>query len=119
VQVEQNKKDERNITVRAQASRTFSDHGRSDLATKSPHPHLKKQDGSPGPPARNGRRNHVMTYRALGTSLAGVALVVLVAGCAEPGAGFFASRPVATDLAPASDLIGTWHGTLGQVRADQ
>jgi hypothetical protein len=60
-----------------------------------------------------------MTYRTLGTSLAGVALVVLVAGCAEPGAGFFASRPVATDLAPASDLIGTWHGTLGQVRADQ
>jgi len=59
-----------------------------------------------------------MTHRALGTSLAGVALVVLVGGCAEPGAGFFASRPVATDLAPDSDLIGTWHGTLGQVRAD-
>ena len=60
-----------------------------------------------------------MTYRTLGTSIAGVALVALVAGCAEPSAGFFASRAVATDLAPASDLIGTWHGTLGHVRADQ
>jgi len=63
--------------------------------------------------------NHVMTYRTLRSSIVGVALVVLVAGCAEPGAGFFASRSVATDLVPASDLIGTWHGTLGQVRADQ
>jgi len=60
-----------------------------------------------------------MTYRTVGASIAGVALVALVAGCAEPSAGFFASRAVATDLAPASDLIGTWHGTLGQVRADQ
>jgi hypothetical protein len=40
--------------------------------------------------------------------LPAVVLVVLMAGCAAPGA-----------LARSSDLTGTWHGTLGQVSADQ
>jgi len=49
----------------------------------------------------------------------GPALILLVTGCATPGVGLIASRPVASDLVPGSGLIGTWHGTLGQVRADQ
>jgi hypothetical protein len=60
-----------------------------------------------------------MTSRTLASALCTFALVVFLAGCAAPGAGLFASRPVASDLVPDSGLIGTWHGTLGQVRADQ
>ena len=49
-----------------------------------------------------------MNHRILAAGLSGVALVVLMAGCAGPGV-----------LARSSDLTGVWHGTLGQVRADQ
>jgi len=40
--------------------------------------------------------------------LTAVVLVVLLVGCAGPGG-----------LARSGDLTGTWHGTLGQVSADQ
>jgi hypothetical protein len=49
-----------------------------------------------------------MNHRVLAASLSGVALVVLMTGCAGQGV-----------LARSSDLSGTWRGTLGQVRADQ
>jgi len=49
-----------------------------------------------------------MKHRRLAAGLSGVALVVLMAGCAGPGA-----------LARSSDLSGTWYGTLGEVGANQ
>ena len=60
-----------------------------------------------------------MTNRTLASAFCSLALAVFLTGCATPGSGLFASVPVASDLVPDSGLIGTWHGTLGQVRADQ
>jgi hypothetical protein len=60
-----------------------------------------------------------MRHRRFATSLSSVALVVLVAGCAGPNAGSLASDTVAAAPAPASELSGTWRGTLGWVGAHQ
>jgi hypothetical protein len=49
-----------------------------------------------------------MKHRMLAAGLSSVALVVLLVGCAGPGV-----------LARSSDLSGTWHGTLGEVGANQ
>ena len=49
-----------------------------------------------------------MKHRIFAAGLSGVALIVLMAGCAGPGV-----------LARSSDLSGTWHGILGEVGANQ
>jgi hypothetical protein len=48
-------------------------------------------------------------------------LAALVAGCVGPSASISsgASGPVATALAPDSELAGTWRGSFGQVSAFQ
>lgn len=47
-----------------------------------------------------------MRHSRFATGLSGVALVVLVAGCAGPNAGSLASDTVAAAPAPASELRG-------------
>jgi len=61
-----------------------------------------------------------MLQRTFAAWLLRVALVALVAGCAGPSASISsgASGPVATALAPASELAGTWRGSFGRVSAD-
>jgi len=49
-----------------------------------------------------------MKHRIFAAVLSGVAPVVLMAGCVGPGV-----------LARSSDLSGIWHGTLGEVGANQ
>ena len=58
-----------------------------------------------------------MSHHRFATGLFGVALFVLVAGCVGPNAASLASNPVATDLARASGLAGTWHGDFGWIGA--
>jgi len=58
-----------------------------------------------------------MNHRTLAAGVSGVALVILVAGCAGPCTGSLVARPVAADLARASGLAGTWHGDFGWVGA--
>src|SRR5204863_9796025 len=58
-----------------------------------------------------------MNHRTLAAGVSGIALVILVAGCAGPGTGSLVARPVAADLARASGLAGTWHGDFGWVGA--
>ena len=61
-----------------------------------------------------------MLQRTFAAWLLRVALVALVAGCAGPSASISsgASGPVATALAPASELAGTWRGSFGRVSSD-
>src|SRR5438270_11811296 len=61
-----------------------------------------------------------MLQRTFAAWLLRVALVALVAGCAGPSASISsgASGPVATALAPASELAGTWRGSFGRVCSD-
>jgi hypothetical protein len=42
----------------------------------------------------NPGRDHPMNHRTLAGGVSGVALAILVAGCAGPGTGSLASRPV-------------------------
>jgi hypothetical protein len=58
-----------------------------------------------------------MRHDTFVAGLSGVALIVLLTGCAGPGAGWPASDGVAAAPAPASELGGTWHGTFGWVGA--
>jgi len=62
-----------------------------------------------------------MLQRSFAALVPAVGLVALVAGCAGPSASISsdASGPVATALAPASELAGTWRGSFGQVGASQ
>src|SRR2546422_11780293 len=63
------------------------------------------------------QEDHPMSHHRFATGLFGVALFVLVAGCVGPNAASLASNPVATDLARASGLAGTWHGDFGWIGA--
>jgi len=58
-----------------------------------------------------------MSHHRFATGLFGSHCFVLVAGCAGPNAASLASNPVATDLARASGLAGTWHGDFGWIGA--
>src|SRR5438128_12224297 len=58
-----------------------------------------------------------MSHHRFATGLSAVALVVLVAGCAAPNAGLYESDTGAAGPAPASELSGAGHGTLGWVGA--
>jgi len=61
-----------------------------------------------------------MLQRTFAVLVPSVALAALVAGCVGPSASIStgASGPVATALAPASELAGTWRGSFGRVSAD-
>src|SRR3989454_10070277 len=65
------------------------------------------------------QEDHPMSHHRFTTGLFGVALFVLVAGCVGPNAASLASNPVATDLARASGLAGTWHGDFGWIGASR
>ena len=56
-----------------------------------------------------------MHHHRFDTALSGIALVVLVAGCAGPGAASLTSDPAAS--VRASEVNGTWHGSFGWVGA--
>jgi len=61
-----------------------------------------------------------MLQRTFAVLVPSVALAALVAGCVGPSASIStgASGPVATALAPASELAGTWRGSFGRVSSD-
>ena len=61
-----------------------------------------------------------MLQRTFAVLVPSVALAALVAGCVGPSASIStgASGPVATALAPASKLAGTWRGSFGRVSSD-
>jgi len=61
-----------------------------------------------------------MLKRTFAVWVSSVALAALVAGCVGPSASIStgASGPVATALAPASELAGTWRGSFGRVSSD-
>jgi hypothetical protein len=60
-----------------------------------------------------------MLQRTFAVLVPCVGLVALVAGCAGPSASISsdASGPVASALAPARELAGTWRGSFGQISA--
>ena len=60
-----------------------------------------------------------MLQRRFAVLVPSAGLVALVAGCVGPSASLNsgASSPVASALAPVSELAGTWRGSFGQVSA--